>query len=407
MRRRTVLAGSLAAALAPPLVASRARAQPKPLRLGVLNDMSGVFADYQGPGSVVAARLAVEDWAAAHPGGAPIEILSADHQNKPDAGNAITRRWLDQDGVAAIMDVPNSAIALGVADLVRERNRVFIGSGAGIADLTGARCSPNTVHWTYDTWEITHALARAITARGGKTWFTLAADYSFGADLDRNIREAVATAGGQVLGGVKHPFPTDDFSSFLLTAQASGAQVLALNNAGGDTTTALKQAAEFGLTRTMQICGPVFNVNMAQGVGLQVAQGVLGVSPFYWDTDDGTRAFSRRFAERHPRRAMPNDMQAGVYAGVLHLLKAVDKVGAADDGRAVVDAMKAIPTDDPLFGRGTIRADGRKLHPVYLIQAKTPAESRGEWDLFKVIGTIPPDQAFRPLSEGGCALVKA
>lgn len=406
MRRRTVLAGSLAAALAPPLAAKRARAQPKPLRIGVLNDMSGVFADYQGPGSVVAARLAVEDWAAAHPG-APPEILFADHQNKPDVGMGIARRWLDQDGVAAIVDVPNSAIALAVADLVRERNRVFVGSGAGIADLTGARCSPNTVHWTYDTWEITHALGRAITERGGRTWFTVAADYAFGADLDRNLTEAVRAAGGQVLGGVKHPFPTDDFSSFLLTAQASRAQVLALNNAGGDTTTALKQAAEFGLTRTMQICGPVFNTNMALGAGLQVAQGVLGVSPFYWDMDDGTRAFSKRFAERHPRRAMPNDMQAGVYAGVLHLLKAVEKAGSAEDGRAVVAAMKAIPTDDPLFGRGSIRADGRKLHPVYLIQAKTPAESRGEWDLFKIVSTIPPDQAFRPLSEGGCALLKS
>ena len=406
MRRRTVLAGSLAAALAPPLVGFRARAQPKPLRIGILNDMSGVFADYQGPGSVVAARLAAEDWAAAHPG-ASVEILSADHQNKPDIGMAIARRWLDQEDVAAIVDVPNSTIALAVADLVRERNRVFIGSGAGIADLTGARCSPNTVHWTYDTWEITHALGRAVTGRGGKTWFTMAADYAFGADLDRNLTEAVRAAGGQVLGGVKHPFPTDDFSSFLLTAQASGAQVLALNNAGGDTTTALKQAAEFGLTRTMQICGPVFNVNMAQGVGLQVAQGVLGVSPFYWDMDDGTRAFSKRFAERHPRRAMPNDMQAGVYAGLLHLLKAVDKLGGGGDGRAVVDAMKAIPTDDPLFGRGTIRADGRKLHPVHLIQAKAPAESRGEWDLFKVIGTIAADQAFRPLADGGCPLVKA
>jgi branched-chain amino acid transport system substrate-binding protein len=406
MRRRTVLAGSLATALAPPLAATRARAQPRPLRVGILNDMSGVFADYQGPGSVVAARLAVEDWAAAHPGAA-VAVLSADHQNKPDVGLAIARRWLDQEGVDAIMDVPNSAIALAVADLVRDRNRVFIGSGAGIADLTGAKCSPNTVHWTYDTWEITHALGRAITERGGKTWFTVAADYSFGADLDRNIREAVGAAGGQVLGGVKHPFPTDDFSSFLLTAQASGAQVLALNNAGGDTTTALKQAAEFGLTRTMQICGPVFNINMAQGVGLRVAQGVLGVSPFYWDMDDGARAFSRRFAERHSRHAMPNDMQAGVYAGLLHLLKAAVQAGASGDGRAVVAAMKAIPTDDPLFGRGSIRADGRKLHPVHLIQAKTPAESTGEWDLFKVIGTIPADQAFRPLPEGGCALVKA
>ena len=314
---------------------------------------------------------------------------------------------MDRDGVDAILDVPNSAIALAVADLVRERNKLFVGSGAGIADLTGVRCSPNTVHWTYDTWEISHALGRAVTERGGKTWFTLAADYAFGADLDRNMREAVQAAGGEVLGGAKHPFPTDDFSSFLLRARSSGAQVLALNNAGGDTTTAIKQAAEFGLTRRMKVYGPVFNTNMVHGVGLGVSQGVLGVTPFYWDMTEATREFSRRFAARHPRRAMPNDMQAGVYAAVLHVIKAVARVGGAADGRAVVAAMKAIPTDDPLFGRGTIRVDGRKMHPVYLVEAKTPGESRGEWDYFKVLSTIPAEQAFRPLADGKCALVPA
>ena len=385
-------------------LASRTRAQSRPLRIGVLNDMSGVFADYQGPGSVVAAKLAVED-SGGRAGGMPVEVLAADHQNKPDVGLAIARKWLDQDGVDAILDVPNSSIALAVADLVRERNKVFIGSGAGIADLTGSKCSPNTVHWTYDTWQTSHSLGRAITQRGGKTWFTIAADYSFGADLDKNLKEAVIAAGGSILGSTKAPFPTADFSTYLLQAQSSGAQVLALNNAGGDTTTALKQAAEFGLGRSMQLCGPVYNVNTAYGVGLPVAQGVMCVTPFYWDMTEATRQWSSRYAAASPNHAMPNDMQAGVYSAVIHLLKAVAKTGNADDGAKVVAAMKDMPTHDPLFGDGTIRPDGRKIHPVFLMQTKTPAESHGPWDVFKLVDTVPPDQAFRPLSEGHCAML--
>ena len=400
MRRRSFLATTAAVA-----VARRARAQaPKPIRIGVLNDMSGVFADYQGPGSVVAAQMAVEA-VGGRAAGRAVEVVFADHQNKPDAGMAIARRWLDQDGVDMVADVPNSAIALAVADLVRERNKVFVGSGAGIADLTGSRCSPNTVHWTYDTWQLSHCLGRALTERGGDTWFTIAADYAFGADLDRNIGEAVRQAGGTVLGGVKAPFPTSDFSSYLLQAQASGAKVLALDNAGGDTATALKQAAEFGLMQAMQVCGPVYNVNMADSVGLGVAQGVLGATAFYWDQSAAARDWSRRFAERHPRHAMPNDMQAGVHAAVLHYLKGVAKAGGPEDGRAVVAAMKALPTDDILFGQGTIRADGRKLHPVTLFQTKAPSESRGPWDYFNMLSTIPAEQAFRPLAEGHCAFV--
>jgi branched-chain amino acid transport system substrate-binding protein len=369
----------------------------------VLNDMNGVFADYQGPGSVIAAQLAVEDWGKTV-NGLPVEVVAGDHQNKPELGLSLARGWLDQGGVDVILDVPNSSIALAVADLVRQRNAVFIGSGAGTADLTGARCSPNTVHWTYDTWQIGHTLGKAVTDRGGKTWFNVTADYVFGADLDRYVTEAVVAAGGRVLGGVKHPFPTSDFSSYLIAAQASGAQVLALNNSGDDTTTALKQASEFGLTRSMRIAGPVYNINMARGVGLEVGQGVLCVSSFYWDQTDGTRAFSRRFQERHARHAMPNDMQAGVYASVIHYLKAVAKVGSATDGRAVVAAMKAMPTDDALFGHGGIRPDGRTLHPIYLLQTKTPAESREDWDFFKVIDSVPADQAFRPMAEGKCVL---
>ncbi len=401
MKRRTVIAAAAAT-----MLAGRSRAADKPLRIGVLNDMSGVFADYQGPGSLLAAQMAMED-AGGHAGGRAIEIVFGDHQNKPDVGMTIARRWLDQDGVDVVMDVPNSAIALAVAQFVAERNKVFIGLGAGTVDLTGPRCTANTLHWDYDTWETSQALGRAVTQRGGKTWFTVAADYAFGADLDRNITAAVTAAGGTVIGGVKAPFPTSDFSSFLLQAQASGAQVLALNNAGDDTTIALKQAAEFGLTKSMQVCGPVYNINITKGVGLAVAQGVLGVTPFYWDTNDATRAFSRRYGARSKNGAMPNDMQAGMYSAALHLFKAVAAGADPADGRAVVAAMKAMPTDDPIYGPGSIRADGRKLHPVYLFTTKTPAESTSAWDFYKILATIPADQAFRPMADGNCPLVKA
>ena len=401
MKRRTILMGAAAA-----MVAGRGRAAETPLKIGVLNDMSGVFADYQGPGSLLATQMAVED-AGARAGSRPIEVVFADHQNKPDVGMAIARRWLDQDGVHVVMDVPNSSIALGVAQLVTDRNKVFIGLGAGTADLTGPRCSPNILHWDYDTWETSHALGQALTEAGGKTWFTLAADYVFGADLDHNITEAVIAAGGKVVGGTKAPFPTSDFSSYLLQAQASGAQVLALNNSGDDMTTSLKQAAEFGLTRTMKVAGCVYNINVTKGVGLQVAQGVLGVTPFYWDTNDGTREFSRRYNARSPKHSMPNDMQAGMYSATQHLIKAVSAGADPADGRAVVAAMKAMPTDDPIYGKGSIRADGRKLQDVFLFTTKSPEESKGEWDMYKIIATIPPEKAYRPVAIGGCPMVKS
>ena len=371
----------------------------------MLNDMNGVFADYQGPGSLLGARMALED-NAGHAGSRPVEIVFADHQNKPDLALAIARRWFDQDGVHVVMDVPNSAVALAVAQLTTDRNRVFLGVGAGTVDLTGRACSPNILQWDYDTWETSAALGHAITERGGKTWFTLAADYAFGADLDRYIGEAVRAGGGRILGGVKAPFPTSDFSSYLLQAQASGAQVLALNNGGGDTALSLKQAAEFGLTRSMQVCGPIYNINITQAIGLDVAQGVLGVTPFYWDINDETRAFARRFQKRHPHNAMPNDMQAGMYSAMLHLMKIAATDIEIADGRAVVAAMKALPTDDPIYGAGRIREDGRKLHPVYLVATKTPAESRHAWDFYHIIATIPPEAAFRPLADGHCAFVK-
>lgn len=373
------------------------------IRIGVLNDMSSVYADFQGPGSVVAAQLAVEDFA--KHSNRKVEILSADHQNKPDVGAAIARRWIDVEGVDMIADVPNSAVALAVADIVREKNKVLVASGAGTALLTGAKCSPNTVHWTYDTWALGHALARAVLQQGGKSWFFIAADYAFGHDLERQASDEVLTDGGKVAGVVWHPIGTNDFASFVLQAQASGAQVVALADAGGDTINAIKQAGDFNLREKQRLVALIFTLQSVPSLGLQASQGLEAVNAFYWDMNEQTRAWSMRYQERQPKKMMPNEMQAGVYAGTLHYLKAVEKLGSPADGRGVVAAMKAMPTEDPLFGRGMIREDGRKIHPMYLMKVKTPAESKGEWDVFKITATIPADQAFRPLNQGGCPLV--
>jgi branched-chain amino acid transport system substrate-binding protein len=375
-----------------------------PIRIGVLNDMSGPYADYQGPGSVIAAQLAVAD--AGKIAGRPVEVISADHQNKVDIGAAIARRWFDLEGVDMIVDVPNSAIAFGVAQIARDKNKVFIGSGAGSAELTGKQCSPNTVHWTYDTWQIGHTLGQAVVDQGGKRWFFITADYAFGKDLQSSTSDAVRAAGGTVLGSAAHPIGANDFSSLLLQAQSSGADVLSLANGGADTTNTIKQSVEFGLTKTMMLAGLVLNINMIQAIGLKDSQGILAVMPFYWDMNDGTRSFAKRFAAAHPRHLMPNDMQAGVYAAVLHYLKAAAALdGNVSDGRAIVDKMKALPTSDPLFGAGSVRKDGRVLHPVYLMKVKTPAESSGEWDFFKLVSTIDAHKAFRPLNAGGCPLI--
>ena len=377
------------------------------MRLGVLNDLSGVYSDFQGPGSVIAAQLAVEDFGG-NVGDRPVEVMSGDHMNKPDIGLALARNWLDTGGVDVILDVPNSAVALAVANLVKERNRVLLGSGAGTAELTGGHCSPNTVHWTYDTWEAGHSLGKAVVEQGGKTWFLLISDYAFGTDLAKSMTEAIQTSGGSVLGSARHPLGTSDFSSFLVQAQASGADVLGLANAGGDTDTALKQAAEFGLTATMKMAGPTVTVNTVKSIGLPAAQGLLAVQAFYWDMNDGTRAFARRFAERHPRHNMPNDMQAGVYSSTLAYLRAVAALGGqSSDGTKVVEEMKRSPSTDPLFGVSPVRPDGRVLHPIYLLGTKAPAQSHRDWDYFNVVSTIPPDAAFRPLANGGCSLVKA
>lgn len=374
------------------------------LRIGVLNDMSSVYSDFQGPGSVIAAQLAVEDFAKQSK--RKVEVLSADHQNKPDIGSAIARRWFDTEGVDMIIDLPNSAVALAVAGIAREKNKVVIGSGAGTALLTGASCSPNTVHWTYDTWAMGHGLARGVLQQGGKTWFFITADYAFGHDLEKQASEEVLASGGKVLGAVRHPIANNDFSSFLLQAQASGAEVIALANAGGDTVNTIKQAAEFKLGDKQKVVALIFDLQGVPAIGLATAQGLTALNAFYWDANDGTRAWSKRFQERHGKKMMPNHMHAGVYAGVLHYLKSVEKVGSPADGAAVVAAMKAIDTDDVLFGRGKIREDGRKLHPMLLLQVKAQAESKGEWDVFKIVGTIEADKAFRPLKEGGCPLVK-
>ena len=387
------------------LVATPAYAESNgSLRIGVLNDMSSVYADFQGPGSVIAAQMAIEDFAKQSK--RKVEVVSADHQNKPDVGAGIARRWLDVEGVDMIVDLPNSAVALAVGDIVREKNKVAIGSGAGTALLTGAKCSPNFVHWTYDTWANGHALARGVLAAGGRTWFFVTADYAFGHDLEKQASDEVRESGGKIIGNVRHPLGASDFSSYLLQAQASGAEVVALANAGGDTTNSVKQAAEFKIGAKQKIVSLIFDLQSVPALGLNTAQGLVGINAFYWDMNGQTRAWSKRFQERHPKKMMPNHMHAGVYAAVLHYLKAVDKVGSPSDGAAVVAAMKAMPTDDPLFGKGTIRADGRKIHPMYLLQVKTPTESKSEWDVFKVIGTIPADKAFRPLNEGGCPLVK-
>ncbi len=383
---------------------SMAIAQGVPAKIGVLNDQSSVYADSQGIGSVIAARLAAEDYAKSL--GVNLEVVYADHQNKVDIGVNVARSWYETQGVDMVIDLPNSAIALAVNTLSRDLNKVMIGSGAGTAELTGKACTPNTVHWTYDTWELGNGFARAIFERGGKKWFFLSADYQFGKDLEAAASEAVKKLGGEVVGSVRAPIGTSDFSSFLIQAQSSGADTIAFANAGGDLSNALKQAAEYGMAGKFRMPGFVFQINNVQALGLQATQGVFGFMPFYWDQNEASRAFAKRFQALHPSKIMPNDMQAGVYSAVVHYMRAVAALKNAKDGRAVVAKMKEIPTDDPLFGKGSIRIDGRKIHPVSLYETKKPSESKGDWDYFKLVGTVPAEQAFRPLAEGGCPLVK-
>ncbi|MCJ2106796.1 ABC transporter substrate-binding protein [Methylobacterium sp. E-041] len=393
----------LAAALGT-LTAAAAQGQT-PVKIGVLTDRSGVYADIAGEGSLVAARMAVEDFKAADKG-LKVEVISADHQNKPDVGSAIARQWYDRDGVDMIIDGVTSSVALAINQVTKEKNRTFIDTGAGTADLTGVQCTPNTVHWVYDTVALANGTGGAMVKRGGDTWFFLTADYVFGQTLQRDTTAVVTKNGGKVVGSVKTPFPTADFSSFLLQAQGSGAKVIGLANAGGDTINAIKQAGEFGITEGGQaLAGLLVFSSDVHSLGTKVAQGLVLTEPFYWDLTDATRAFSDRFAKQMGGKK-PTANHAGVYAGTLHYLKAVEALKAASDGARVVARMKDMPTDDPLFGKGTIRVDGRKIHDMYLFEVKKPAESKGEWDLYKLLATIPGNEVFRPLNEGGCPLVK-
>jgi branched-chain amino acid transport system substrate-binding protein len=375
------------------------------VKIGILNDQSSLYADLGGQGSVTAAKMAVEDFKAKDKG-LTVEVIFADHQNKPDVGTQIANKWIDNEGVDVIVDTPNSGVALAVNEVVRTKGKVFINSGAASSDLTGAKCSPNTVHWTYDTWMLANGTGKAIVKTGGDTWFFITADYAFGHALERDTKAVVEKNGGKVLGDVKVPLNNQDFSSFLLQAQASKAKIIGLANAGGDTINSIKQASEFGIVKGGQnLAGLLVFLSDVHGIGLDKAQGLILTETFYWDLNDSTRAWSKRFAAANGGK-YPTMVQAGVYAGVLHYLKAVASI-KSDDGTKVVAEMKKLPTDDPLFGKGTIRADGRKIHNAYLFEVKKPSESKGPYDYYKLRATIPAAEAFRPLAEGGCSLVAA
>ncbi|MBX6374409.1 MAG: ABC transporter substrate-binding protein [Acetobacteraceae bacterium] len=408
MRRSLVFASALALALAIPLGQAGAQqqrpAQREAVRIGILSDMSGSFADVAGPGSVVAAPRAAGG-GGGRAGGLPVQIVSGDHQNRADVGSALARRWVDVEGVDAIVDLPNSAVALAVGDVVRNANRTMLVTAAVTTRLTGDACSPNAIHYSLDNWSMANVPSRALVQQGGSTWFYITADYVFGHDLEQQSANAVRRAGGQVLGSVRHPLGTADFSSVLLQAQASRAQVAALANSQADFINAMKQAGEFGLTRRGQrVLGLAVYVSDIVSLGLEPTQGAIVTGNWYWDLNDGTRDFARRFAARHNGR-MPTALQANVYAAVLHYLKAVDAVGGSTDGRAVVARMKAMPTDDRIFGRGSIRADGRRMSPVYVFQVKAPGESSGPYDVYRLVREVPVEEAYRPIEEGGCPLV--
>jgi branched-chain amino acid transport system substrate-binding protein len=388
-------------------MASSAMADDKVVKIGVLNDMSSLYADIGGPGSVAAVKMAVEDSGLTAKGW-KIDVISGDHQNKPDVGVNIARQWIDEQKVDAIADTPNSGVALAVSNVVKEKNAILLNNGGASADLTGKACNANTISYSYDTYMLANGTGKALTKAGGNTWFFMAADYAFGAALQRDTGAVVTANGGQVVGSVKHPLNTSDFSSFLLQAQSSKAKVIGLANAGGDTTNAIKQAAEFGIVAGGQkLAALLLFINDVHSLGLKTAQGLTFTESFYWDMNDQTRAWSKRFAEKTSNHAMPSMTQAGNYAAVLHYLKALDALGGnPHDGAKVVAKMKELPTDDPLFGKGPLRADGRRLIPAYLFEVKKPEESKYPWDYYKLIATIPAEDAAKPLSESECPLVK-
>ena len=407
--RRQVLAGMGATGAALAGAPRRAQAQDQVIRIGVLADFSGPYRSTSGPTSLAAAQQAVEDLGLAQRG-IRVEVLQGDHQNRPDAALALARRWIDQDSVDMICEVNNSAIALAVANLVKEKDKVQLASGAATSALTGAQCSTHTLHWTYDTWMFANVVGGATVRSGGDSWYFITADYAFGHQLERDTGGFVTRAGGRVLGAARYPFPgTTDFSSFLLQAQASRAKVVGLAMAAGDMVNCVKQAHEFGLTRRgAQLAGMIMFVQDIRGIGLEAAQGMVMSEVFYHDLNDRTRGLAQRILRRTPDN-MPSQEHAGTYSCCIHYLKAVAEVGVArakQSGGAVIEAMKRMPTDDDAFGPGRVREDGRKIHPAYLFQVKSPAESRGPWDFYKLRATVGAEDAFRPISEGGCPLVR-
>jgi branched-chain amino acid transport system substrate-binding protein len=384
-----------------------ATADDKVVKIGALSDQSGLYADLGGPGSTLAAQMAVEDSGLTGKGW-KIDVISGDHQNKPDIGTSIARQWFDVDKVDVFVDLASSGVGLAIANLAKEKNVVNLNSGSASSDLTGAQCSPNTIHWVYDTWMLANGTGKALVKSGGDSWFFLTADYAFGHALERDTTAVVLANGGKVVGGAKHPLNTSDFSSFLLQAQSSGAKIIGLANAGGDTTNSIKQAAEFGIVKGGQkLAALLLFLTDVKAIGLETAQGLNFTETFYWDMNDQTRAFSKRFAERMKNGAPPTMVQAGVYAGLMHYFKALQALGGnPHDGVKVVEKMKSIPTDDPLFGKGEIQPNGRTIHNAYLFEVKKPSESKGPWDFYKLVGTVPGDQAFTPLSQSTCALLK-
>ena len=375
------------------------------IKIGVMNDMSGTYSDLSGQGSVIAARMAVEDFGAAAKG-MKVEIVGADHQNKPDIGSNIVRTWIDVDKVDVIVDVPTSSVALAVNQIVKDKNKVFLVSGAATSDLTGKACTPNTIHRTYDTWSLANGTGNAIVKTGGDSWYFLTADYAFGHALERDTAAVVEKNGGKVVGRVRHPFPGQDFSSFLLQAQTSKAKIIGLANAGADTINAIKQASEFGIVQGGQnLAALLAFITDVHALSLKTAQGLIMTEAWYWDLNDNNREFTKKFAPQF-KGLHPTMVHAGVYSAVTHYLKAVEALKSDADGAAVVAKMKEMPTDDKLFGKGQVRQDGRKIHPMYLFEVKKPEESKGPWDYYKVRATIPADQAFRPMAEGDCPLVK-
>jgi branched-chain amino acid transport system substrate-binding protein len=405
-RRHILAAGASLPVLAP---FGRARAQGASLKIGVLNDQSGPYTNTGGITSVICARQAIEDFGAAGKG-LNVEVIAADHQNKPDLAVSIVRQWIDRDGVDMILDVPTSSVALAVQGVTREKNKIFLASGPATVQLTGEQCSPSFVHWTYDTYMLAKSTGGAMVKAGGDSWYFLTADYAFGKQLQSDTSDLVKASGGKVMGASAYPFPgTTDFSSFLLQAQSSGAKVLGLANAGADTVNSIKQAAEFGLNKSMKLAALLMFITDVHALGLDISQGLNLTESFYWDLNDGTRRFTNKIKAKSPNN-WPNMIHAGCYSAVLHYLKAASEMGAAEakkSGAATVAQMKKMPVEDDCFGKTTIREDGRNLTPAFLFEVKKPSESKGPWDYFKQVAATSGEQVYRPLSAGHCPFIKA